>query len=166
MNKITANQRKHHSQTNIKFTNDDPNRLENAFFPDHAEISENELESQASTAKLPSHNGNLQQGEPEDEAIPNPFEDYEPKNLQGRENLSYTSNMNTPRSLAMTSPINVQQQRRFEKRNIPVTFSNIQDKFNKYNIKAPEDSDENSFTPVAEGRARRDPLSRSKFRII
>lgn len=94
----------------------------------------------------------------------NPFEDYEPKNLQIRENLSYASNMNTPRSLALNSPMNVQQQRRFDKRNIPVTFSNAakpQDKFNKYNIKSQEETDDTPVTPSLDGRNRRDPFAKS-----
>lgn len=65
--------------------------------------------------------------------------------------------------------MNVQQQRRFEKRNIPVTFSNVskpQDKFTKYNIKSQEETDEAPLTPSVDGRSRRDPMARSKVQFM
>lgn len=141
--------------------------MENAFIPDQAEISENEHESQTSGQKSQGLFNELEgQVDLEDDSNLNPFEDYEPKNLQVRENLSYASSMNTPRNLAMSSPLNVQQQKRFEKRNIPVTFSSVakqQDKFNKYNIKELGEAEEIVLTPGLEGRNRRDPLARGSL---
>lgn len=96
----------------------------------------------------------------------NPFDDYEPKQMMGKDNLSYASNMATPRSLALSSPMNVQTQRRFEKRNIPVSFSsmaNPHEKLNKYNMKTKEETEEISQSPEREGRNRRDPLARSRY---
>lgn len=132
-------------------------------FNDQNEISENEMESQESSNKLHSFNEYFITGE---ETQNNPFEDYEPKNLAGKDNLSSASNMNTPRQLALNSPMNLQQQRRFEKRNIPLTFSSTvttQDKLHKYNMKTKEETEELIVSPsIVEGRNRRDPLARGR----
>lgn len=159
---MTANNRKHHSQTSIKIT-DDPARLENTLFHENNEISENEMESQSSTSKFPQCMQSPYAGD--EYSTNNPFDEYEPKQMMGRDNLSYASNMATPRSLALSSPMNVQTQRRFDKRNIPVSFSNMvkpQDKLNKYNMKTKEETEVIASTPVREGRNRRDPMANSR----
>jgi len=148
---------RHMSQTNIGLTENDLFGSK-VFSRQGEQITEREEESQASNPLLVGGVYADSQEEFEDE---NPLDDYEAKILAGRDNLSYVSNMNTPRSLVISSPMHSQQQRRFETRNIPMTFTEVSKTkaiLSKYHAK-PQDQLSDVTPTTAEGRNRRDPLA-------
>jgi hypothetical protein len=148
---------RHMSQTSIGLTENDLFGSK-VFSRQGEQITEREDESQASNPLLVGGVYADSQEEFEDE---NPLDDYEAKILAGRDNLSYVSNMNTPRSLVLSSPMHSQQQRRFETRNIPMTFTEVSKTkaiLSKYHAK-PQDQLSDVTPTTAEGRNRRDPLA-------